>query len=180
MILAYIGISVAILVIILVLVVAMQPTDFRIARSATMSASAADIFSRINDLHRWADWSPWDKIDPNLKRTHEGAQAGVGAIYSWNGNSKVGEGRMTIIESRPGELIRIKLEFFRPFKATNETDFTLHQTGTQTNVTWAMVGRNNFMAKAFGLIMNMDQMVGADFEKGLASLKAIVEAPAKQ
>ena len=119
--------------------------------------------------------SPWAKLDPSMKKTHEGAPAGTGAIYSWSGNDQVGEGRMTLTESRPSELIRIKLEFMKPFAATNTTEFTFKPEGNQTMVTWSMFGMNNFIAKAFGLFMNMDKMVGGDFEKGLASMKSVVE-----
>jgi hypothetical protein len=129
----------------------------------------------VNDFHNWNAWSPWAKIDPAMKQTYEGAPAGTGAIYSWNGDNKVGEGRMTLKESRPNELIRIKLEFMRPFKAINDAEFAFKPDGNQTMVTWSMSGRKNFMFKAFGLFMSMDKMVGGDFEKGLASMKSIVE-----
>ena len=141
-----------------------------------MSAPAPLVFAEVNDFHRWQAWSPWEGIDPALKRTYEGAPAGTGAIYSWVGNNKVGEGRMTLKESRPSDLIRIKLEFLRPFKATNTAEFTFKPEGNQTLVTWSMSGVKNFMFKAFGLLMNMDKMVGRDFEKGLAQMKSVVEA----
>jgi hypothetical protein len=169
-------IVVAAIVVVLVAVVAMQPTEFRIVRSGAISAPAADVFAQVNDFHNWSAWSPWEKLDPALKRTHEGAPAGTGAIYSWIGNKKVGEGRMTLTESKPTDLIRIKLEFLKPFKATNTAEFTFKPEGNQTVVTWSMIGRKNFMLKAFGLFMNMDKMVGGDFEKGLANMKAVVEA----
>jgi hypothetical protein len=111
-----------------------------------------------------------------MKQSYEGAPAGVGASYSWSGNDEVGAGRMTIIESRPSESIRIKLEFLKPFAATNTSEFTLKPDGNQTALSWNMIGSNNFMAKAFGLIMNMDSLVGGDFEKGLAQLKSVTEA----
>jgi len=166
----------AAIVVVFVAIVAMQPSDFRIVRSGTISAPAADVFAHVNDFHNWAAWSPWEKLDPALKRTHEGAPAGTGAIYSWVGNKKVGEGRMTLTESHPSDLIRIKLEFLKPFKATNTAEFTFKPEGNQTVVTWSMIGRKNFMLKAFGLFMNMDKMVGGDFEKGLANMKSVVEA----
>ena len=159
-----------------VIMVALQPADFRITRSGTINAPAEKIFSLINDLHNWAAWSPWEKLDPMMKKTHEGAAAGVGAIYYWNGNNKVGEGRMTITESRPSSHISIKLEFLRPMKATNQTVFTLTANSDGTTVEWAMTGKNNFAGKAFALFMNMDKMVGKDFEKGLSQLKAVAEA----
>jgi len=176
MILVYILIAIAVIILALVVVVAMQPADFRIVRTGTMSAPSPAIFAQVNDFHNWLAWSPWEKLDPALKRTYEGAPAGTGAVYSWVGNKKVGEGRMTLTESRPSDLIRIKLEFIRPFKATNTTEFTFKPQDGQTLVTWTMTGRNNFMSKAFCLFMNMDKMVGGDFEKGLANMKSVVEA----
>lgn len=174
-------IFIALLVIVLglVVIVALQPAEFRVNRSTVIAAPAAAIFGHVNDFHKWDAWSPWAKLDPNMKKTHEGAPAGVGAIYSWAGNDDVGEGRMTLTESRPNELVRIKLEFKKPFEATNTTEFGFKVEGEKTLVTWSMFGTNNFMAKAFGLIMNMDKIVGADFEKGLAQLKTVAEVAPK-
>jgi len=178
MILTYTLIAVAVVVVGFVIVVAMQPADFRYERSATMSAPSSAVFDQVNDFRRWTAWSPWEKIDPALKRTYEGAPAGVGASYSWSGNNQVGEGRMTISDSRPSDLIRINLEFLRPFKATNTAEFAFKPEGKQTRVTWSMTGRNGFISKAFCLVMNMDKMIGRDFEKGLANMKAVVEGSA--
>ena len=166
----------AAIVLLLVAIVAMQPAEFRVVRSDTITAPAEAVFAQVNDFHHWEAWSPWAKIDPTMKQTYEGPSAGSGAIYTWNGNGQVGEGRMTLTESKPHELIRIKLEFLKPFQATNAAEFTFQPEGNQTVVTWSMSGRNNFMSKAFGLFMNMDKMVGGDFEKGLASMKSVVEA----
>lgn len=163
-------------VVLFVVVVAMQPADFRIVRTATMSAPPQGVFEQVNDFHNWTAWSPWEKLDPALKRTYEGPAEGKGAIYSWVGNEDVGAGRMTIEESKPGELVRIKLEFIEPFASTNTTEFTFVPEGDGTHVTWDMSGQNNFMSKAFDLLMDMDATVGADFEKGLAQMKAVVEA----
>jgi hypothetical protein len=160
-------------------VVALQPSAFRITRTATVNAPAPVLFAQVNDFHPWSGWSPWAKRDSAMKQRYEGAPAGVGAVYSWAGNSEVGEGRMSITESRPNELIRIKLEFLEPFAATNTAEFTFTLQGGQTQVTWSMSGENNFTAKAFNLIMNMDKLVGGDFEKGLQQLKSIAEASAK-
>lgn len=168
--------TLAVIIVGFVVVVALQPAEFRVARSATMSAPAAAVFAQVNDLHKWEAWSPWAKRDPAMKQTYDGAPAGVGAISAWAGNREVGEGRMTITESRPGELIRFRLEFFKPFTATNTAEFAFKSEGNQTTVTWSMAGNNNFMAKAVGLFMNMDRLVGGDFEKGLAAMKALVEA----
>jgi uncharacterized protein YndB with AHSA1/START domain len=162
-----------------VVVVAMRPADFRITRTTTIAAPAEIIFQNVNDLHKWGAWSPWAKLDPAMKQTHEGVPAGVGAIYSWDGNKDVGAGRMTITESRTNESIRIKLEFLKPFAAVNETEFTFASDGNQTKVTWSMAGTNNFMSKAFCMFLDMDKMVGGDFEKGLAQMKSLVESAAK-
>ena len=133
----------------------------------------------MNDFHNWEAWNPWGKTDPAMKQTYEGAPAGPGAIYTWVGNKEVGEGRMTITESRPSDLIRIKLEFFKPFAATNIAEFTFKPEGNQTVVTWNMTGQNNFKAKAIHLFMNMDKMIGGQFDKGLAEMKSIVETAPK-
>ena len=174
-------IVVAILLVVFVIVVATRPSQFRIVRSATMNAPAEVVFAQVNDFHAWRAWSPWEEKDPALKRTYEGPPAGKGTVYSWAGNKDVGEGRMTITESRPGELVRIKLEFLKPFAATNTAEFTFVPQGEQTAVTWAMEGHNGFMAKAFCMFMDMDKLIGGDFEKGLAGMKRVVEsAPAAQ
>lgn len=155
-----------------------QPGAFQISRSARITAPPATVFGMINDLHRWAAWSPWAKLDPAMKVTFDGAPAGVGASYHWVGNSDVGEGRMTIIESRPAEKVGIRLEFMKPMEALNLTEFALKGQGTETEVTWSMSGTNNFATKVFTLFVDMDRMVGGDFEKGLAQLKAAAEQPA--
>ena len=176
-------IAFVVLVVAFLVVVAMQPSEFRITRSATMSAPVTNVFSQVNNFHNWEAWSPWAKLDPAMKQTYEGPEAGAGAIYSWDGNSEVGAGRMTLLESRTNELIRIKLEFLRPFESVNSTDFSFQPQGEksdQTTVTWTMDGKNNFVSKAFCLFMDMDKMVGGDFEKGLAQMKALVEAAPKK
>lgn len=170
----------AALIVVFVVVVALQPADFRIERRATLNAPAATVFAQVNDFHLWNAWSPWAKIDPAMQQSFTGAAAGKGAVYTWNGNKDVGEGRMTILESRPAELVRINLEFIAPFKATNLTEFNFKGSGNQTEVIWSMTGTNDFMLKAVGLFMNMDKMVGNDFERGLAQLKSVVEGPSKR
>src|SRR5215204_734665 len=141
-------IVVAVLVIVFAVVVATRPSKFRIVRSATMNAPAEAVFAQVNDLHKWRAWSPWEKKDPAMKRTYEGPPAGRGSVYSWAGNKEVGEGRMTLTESRPSDLIRIKLEFFKPFAATNESEFAFASQGDgRTLVTWSMTGCNGFAAK---------------------------------
>jgi hypothetical protein len=134
-------IVVAALVVVFAIVVAMQPAAFRVERKTTIAAPDSVVFAQVNDFHRWDAWSPWAKLDPAMKQTHEGAPTGVGAVYSWAGNKDVGEGRMTITESTPNSLIRIKLEFLAPFAAINTTEFTFTPAGDQTSVTWAMTGR---------------------------------------
>ena len=173
-------ITVAVIIVVLAVIVALQPSEFRVARSATISAPAPAVFAQVNDFHKWEAWNPWGKIDPAMKQSYEGAPAGTGAIYTWAGNNEVGEGRMTITENRPSELIRVKLEFFKPFAATNTAEFAFKPEASQTVVTWSMFGENNFMAKAIHLFINMDKMIGGQFEKGLASMKSIVEALPKQ
>jgi hypothetical protein len=168
-------IGVAAVVAVFAVVVAQQPSDFRIERSATMRAPAAAAFAQVNDFHNWRTWSPWEKIDPALKRSYEGPPAGAGATYAWQGNKDVGEGRMTIVESRPGELVRIRLEFFKPFAATNTAEFSFKPAGEDTSVTWTMTGQNSFFARAICVFVNMDKMVGGMFEQGLAQMKAVVE-----
>jgi hypothetical protein len=173
-------ISLAVIVIVFVVIVALQPSEFQVARSTTTSAPRAAVFAQVNDFHKWEAWNPWGKIDPAMKQTYEGAPAGIGAIYTWAGNNEVGEGRMTITESRPSDLIRIKLEFFKPFAGTNIAEFTFKPEGNQTAVTWSMEGKNNFIAKAIHLFMNMDKMIGGQFEKGLATMKSVVESAPKR
>jgi uncharacterized protein YndB with AHSA1/START domain len=167
---------IAVIVLLFVVVVSMRPSEFKYERSTLITAPPSTIFARVNDLHKWEDWSPWAKLDPNMKMTFDGPAAGAGAAYGWSGNNKVGEGRMTILESRPSELIRFKLEFLRPMKATNMADFTFRPEGRQTRVVWIMSGKCNFISKAFGLLVDCDKMIGKDFEKGLAQLKAIAES----
>lgn len=168
-------IAVGAIVAVVIVIVAVQPSAYRVVRSATMSAPPSAVFEQVNDFRNWIAWSPWEKLDPQMKRTHEGASSGVGAIYSWEGNKQVGQGRMTITDSSPGEMIRIKLEFIKPFKATNTTEFTFQPQDSQTVVTWTMTGTKNFMFKAVSLFMNMDKLIGGDFEKGLANMKSVVE-----
>jgi hypothetical protein len=152
--------------------VARRPSAFRLARSRTMPASPDAVFAQINDFHRWPAWSPWEKLDPSMHREISGPASGPGATYYWKGNQKAGEGRMTITDSVPGRNVTIRLEFMKPWKAVNTTRFDLQPSGDGTAVTWEMTGHNNFMAKAFTLFMDMEKMVGPDFERGLAGLEA--------
>ena len=167
---------VAIAVVVFLIVVSRQPDDFKVTRSASMAAPVSSVFAQVNDLHKWEAWSPWAKLDPAAKNAFEGPESGVGAIMRWSGNNKVGVGSMTIIESHSDDLVRFKLDFLKPFKATNTAEFWFKSEGDQTVVTWSMLGKNNFISKAMGLIMNCDKMVGGQFEQGLSSIKSIVEA----
>ncbi len=169
-------IALAAVVLFFIVTVALRPSTFRISRSATMAAPPEVVFMLGNDLHRFQEWSPWAKLDPGCKTTFHGPAAGTGAAFSWSGNNKVGAGRMTLTGSRPPESILFTLEFLKPFKATHTAEFTFQPSGHQTVVTWTMTGKCNFMAKAFGLFMNCDKMVGGDFEKGLAQMRTLAEA----
>jgi uncharacterized protein YndB with AHSA1/START domain len=156
--------------------VATRPAKFRIERSITVAAPPERAFAHVNDFHEWAAWSPWEKLDPTMKKVYEGPAMGAGSKYSWVGNKKVGEGRMTIEHSDAPSLIALKIEFLKPWKTTNDTTFSFAPEGGGTKVTWAMEGENKtFGAKAFAALMNMDKLVGSDFERGLASLKSLAE-----
>jgi len=154
---------------------ATRPDQFRIERSAVIKASPEKIFAYIDDFHRWPAWSPWEKIDPALKRSYSGPQSGKGAVYGWEGNSKVGSGRMEITESAAPSKVVIKLDFLKPFEAHNTAEFTLSPGVQGTSVTWAMFGPSPFVSKLMGIFFNMERMVGAQFGQGLANLKAITE-----
>jgi len=171
-------ILVAIVLVVLIVIVALQPSEFRVERSGSISAPSSVVFAQVNDLHKWEAWSPWAKLDPTAKNSFEGPVAGTGSSMAWVGNNKVGEGRMTITESRPDELIRFRLDFVKPFKGTNTAEFAFKSNGGQTVVTWSMSGKNTFMGKAIGLLLNCGKMIGSQFEKGLADLKSVSEAAA--
>jgi hypothetical protein len=167
--------AVGFIAILFFVVVAGKPDEFSVSRSMKMSAPPERIFPHVNDLRKWEAWSPWARLDPTAKSTFEGPVSGVGATMAWDGNSKIGAGRMTITESKPGGLIRFRLEFFKPMKATNVAEFVFKPEGNQTEVTWTMSGKNNFLGKIFGLFVNCDKMIGLQFEKGLADLKSQAE-----
>jgi hypothetical protein len=169
-----VGVIVALVVLVLVLA-AMQSNTFRVERSADMQAPPDRVFAQINDFHKWTAWSPWEKLDPALNRTYGGPESGKGTTYDWEGNKQVGKGRMEITESLPPSKITIKLDFLKPFEAHNTTEFTFSPRGGGTAVSWAMTGQRPFMFKVMCLFMNMDNMIGKDFEKGLANLKGVVE-----
>lgn len=170
----------AVLILAFVAFTATRPAEFVYVRKTVVAAPADVVFGLVNDFHNWKGWSPWEGLDPKMTAAFEGPAAGPGAIYTWKGNDQVGEGRMTITESKPNDFVAIKLEFLKPFEATNTTTLNMVQSEKSTEVTWRMEGKNNFMSKAAGVFMNMDKMIGDDFEKGLAKLKALTEAKAKE
>ena len=169
-------IGIAALVGLFLCIVALRPTRFRVSRSETISASPERVFAEVNNLRRWDAWSPWEKLDPKMIKTFEGPECGTGAVTRWEGNSQVGAGSNTIIESRPFELIQIQLDFLKPMKATNIAEFTFTPQGNATQLTWTMTGKNNFLSKTISLFMNCEKMVGNQFEQGLSSLKSLAES----
>ena len=156
---------------------ATRPDSFVVQRATRIQAPPEKIFALLSDFLQWPAWSPWEKLDPGMKRTHSGAPQGVGAIYAWEGNSKVGAGRMEIIGAQAPSKLSIQLDFIRPFEGHNLTEYTLQTQGNITDVTWAMSGPSPFISKLMGLVVSMDKMIGKDFEAGLANLKAMAEKP---
>jgi uncharacterized protein YndB with AHSA1/START domain len=154
---------------------ATRPDTFRVQRSASIKAPPEKIFPLISEFDRWGAWSPYEKRDPAMKRTRSGPASGKGAVYGWEGNSQVGAGRMEITDTAPPSRVVIQLDFLKPFEAHNTAEFTLEPKGDATNVTWAMYGPANYVSKLMGVFMNMDSMIGKDFETGLANLKSIAE-----
>ncbi len=154
---------------------ATKPDSFRIERSITIKAPPAIIFPFINDFRKWEAWSPWEKIDPALKRTYGGTTSGNGAVYEWNGNKDVGQGRMQITESTPTSKVVLKLDFMKPFEAHNTVEFTLVGHDDSTTVTQAMYGPSSYISKLMTLFFSMEKMVGGKYEEGLASLKVLAE-----
>jgi len=169
-------IAFALIVAALIVFIATRPSTFRVSRSATIPTPSSVLFAAVNDLHQWEAWSPWARLDPHAENTYEGSPSGVGSVFRWKGNGKVGQGSMTILESVPDQLIRIKLEFLKPFQATNLAEFTFEPKGNQTVVTWSMSGTNNFVGKAVGLFINCDKMCGDMFEQGLSNLKTVTQS----
>jgi hypothetical protein len=164
---------------VLLIVVALRPAEFRVERSATLPAPAIALFEQLNDHRKFAVWNPFMKFDPNVKNTYSGPDSGVGAVCSWEGNNKIGAGSATIIESKPGELVRQRMDWLRPMKGTSTVEFTFKPAGEKTVVTWAMYGKNGFMGKLVSLFMNCEKMVGPQFEQGLAELgKVVATVPA--
>jgi hypothetical protein len=170
----YILLGLAAVIGILLIVVALRPADFRVERSVTLAAAPAELFEQVNDHHKFTVWNPFMKFDPNVKTTYSGPDAGVGAICSWEGNRKIGAGSATIIESKPGELVRERMDWKRPMEGTSTVEFTFKPVGDKIVVTWAMYGKNGFMGKLVSLFMDCEKMVGPQFEQGLAELGKVV------
>jgi hypothetical protein len=173
--LAVIAVVVAVIVAGILIYATTKPDSFTVKRSASIKAPADRLFALISDFHGWGAWSPYEKKDPDMKRTFGGAALGKGAIYQWDGNKNVGSGSMEIIEATPPSKVVIKLDFLKPFEGHNTAEFTMNPQGDNTIVTWAMYGPSSFIFKVMGLFMNMDKMIGDDFAVGLANLKALAE-----
>jgi hypothetical protein len=154
---------------------ATRPDTFRVERALSIKAPPEKIFVLVNDFHRWGAWSPYETKDPAMKRSYSGAPSGKGAVYAWDGNKNVGSGRMEILDSSAPSKIVIKLDFFTPFEGHNSAEFTMLPQGDATNVTWLMHGPSPFMGKIMHVFINMDRMIGKDFEIGLANLKRLTE-----
>jgi len=152
-----------------------RPDNYHVERATRMAAPAAVIFAQLEDFKAWPTWSPWEKKDPQMTKTFSGPPTGVGSSYAWKGNKEVGSGRMSIVVSEPPSHIRYQLEFLEPFAAVAATGFTLVPQGDQTLVTWAMDGSNNFLGKVFSIFMDMNKLIGGDFETGLSALKMVAE-----
>lgn len=169
------AIVLAVAIAVILILAATKPDTFRIERSAILNAPAEKVFAVLSDFHQWGGWSPWENKDPNMKRTFSGAGRGKGAVYGWEGDKNVGTGRMEILEANAPSKLVIKLDFFKPFEAHNTAEFTMLPQGNATNVHWVMHGPAPFMAKVMHVFINMDKMVGKDFEAGLANLKLLTE-----
>jgi uncharacterized protein YndB with AHSA1/START domain len=172
---AMIAVVLVVAIAIVLILAATKPDTFRVRRAATVNAPPDKIFPLINDFHQWANWSPWEGKDPAMKRSYSGPASGRGTVYAWEGNKNVGSGRMEITDASAPAKIVIKLDFLKPFEAHNTAEFTMLPQGDATNVTWEMYGPAPFMSKVMQVFMNMDNMVGKDFEIGLANMKRLTE-----
>jgi uncharacterized protein YndB with AHSA1/START domain len=176
-IIAILAVVLAIAIVVVLILAATKPDTLRVQRAAVVKAPPERVFPLINDFHQWTTWSPWENKDPAMKRTYSGAQSGKGAAYAWDGNKNVGSGRMEILEASSPSKIVIKLDFFKPFEGHNTAEFTMLPQGdaATTNISWVMHGPAPFMSKVMQVFMNMDNMIGKDFEIGLANLKRLTE-----
>jgi uncharacterized protein YndB with AHSA1/START domain len=175
------NIAIAILILLaiaggLLVFAATKPDTFQVQRRTTIKAPPEKIFALINDFRNWSGWSPYEKLDPAMKRTLSGAAQGKGSIYEWASDGRAGRGRMEITDAAPPSQITIKLDFVKPFESHNTVNFTTQPAGDSTTVTWAMQGPNPYLAKVMSIFVSMDRMVGKDFETGLANLKALAES----
>lgn len=170
-----VGVVLVVGIVVVLALAATKPDAFSVQRATNIKAPPEKIFALINDLHGWGAWSPYEKKDPAMKRTFSGAPSGKGAIYEWDGDKNVGKGRMEITDTSPPSTIVIKLDFISPFEGHNVAEFTMAPQGEATNVTWAMHGPSPFIGKIMHVFINMDRMVGKDFEEGLGNLKALAE-----
>jgi len=153
----------------------MTDDTYTVERSTTVAATPERVYREVADFRRWAHWSPWEDIDPDLRRSYSGAESGVGAVYEWAGNRKAGRGRMGIVEAQEPTTVRIDLQFERPWKARNDTTFSIEPEAFGSRVTWSMTGRKTLMTRVMGVFVSMDKLLGKDFERGLARLKATAE-----
>jgi uncharacterized protein YndB with AHSA1/START domain len=172
---AVITVVIVVAVVVVLVLAATKPDTFRVERAATIKAPPEKIFALVNDLRSWGAWSPWEKKDPDMKRSFSGAQYGKGAVYAWDGDRNVGQGRMEITDTAAPSRIVIKLDFLKPFEGHNVAEFTMAPQGDATNVTWAMHGPSPFIGKIIHVFLNMDRMIGNDFEEGLSNLKSLAE-----
>ena len=170
-----IAILLALVIGVILILAATKPGHFSVRRTAAVNAPAEKIFAVISDFREWRGWSPWENRDPAMKRTYEGSEHGKGAVYAWDGNKNVGSGRMEILEASSPSKIVIKLDFLKPFEGHNTAEFTMLPQGDATSVTWTMYGPAVFMSKVMQVFMNLDHMIGKDFEVGLANLKKLTE-----
>ena len=173
---------IALAIVVVLAFAATRPPTFRYERSIRIAAPMLQVAEQIDDFHAWAKWSPWEHIDPTMTRTFSGADAGVGAVYEWDSKGKAGAGRMEITEMRAGPdsgLISIKLDFLKPFKANNTAEFAMTPSESGTDLTWAMFGPSPFISKLMGVFINVDAMIGKDFEAGLVALKRNAEQAAR-
>ena len=173
-IIAIIAVILAIAIAAVLVLAATKPGTLRVQRATSIKAPAEKIFPLINDFRQWRTWSPYENKDPAMKRTFSGAESGKGAVYAWDGDKNVGSGRMEILDTAPSKIV-IKLDFFKPFEGHNTAEFTMLPQGDGTNLTWTMYGPANFMSKLIQVFMNLDNMIGKDFEAGLANLKKLTE-----
>ncbi len=174
-IIAIIAVVLAIVIAIVLILAATKPNTFSVQRATTVKAPPERIFSLINDFHQWGSWSPFENKDPAMKRSYSGAVDGKGAVYGWEGNKNVGSGRMEILDTSKPSKIVIKLDFFTPFEGHNTAEFTMLPQGDATSLTWLMHGSAPFMSKVMQVFINLDKMIGKDFEIGLANLKRLTE-----